>query len=75
MYTHISFRERERIGMLKASHKKVSKIERMLGRDPTTIRREFKRSRPFFLGYSPLTAEHDARKKPKDGAAIQKTRL
>ena len=63
MHTHISFRERERIGLLKAYHKTIPDIARMLGRDPTTIRRELKRSRPFFRDYSPITAERDARKK------------
>jgi len=63
MYTHISFPERERIGLLKASGMKTSLIARKLGRDPTSIRRELKRSRPFFLGYSPLIAERDAKKK------------
>jgi len=65
MYTHISFRERERIGLLKAGYTKVPDIARILNRDPTTIRRELKRSRPFFLSYSPITAENDARKKRK----------
>lgn len=63
MYTHISRIEREHIGLLKAGRVKISVIARKLGRDPTTIRRELKRSRPFFLGYSPLTAECDADKK------------
>lgn len=63
MHTHISFRERERIGLLKAGRGTVPDVARILGRDPTTIRRELKRSRPFFLGYSPITAEHDARRK------------
>lgn len=34
-----------------------------LGRDPTTIRREVRRSRPFFRGYIPSVAEKQARKK------------
>lgn len=62
-YRHLSFRERERIGLLKAGRKNVPEIAKRLGRDPTTIRRELKRSKPYFLGYSPLTAQHDARKK------------
>lgn len=70
MYTHISFRERERIGLLKAGRKTIPEIAQRLGRDPTTIRRELKRSRPFFLGYSPLTAQAHAQKKQK----IQKKR-
>src|SRR3989338_8960357 len=65
MYTHISFREREKIGLLRAARKKVPEIARRLNRDPTSIRREIKRSKPFFLGYSPLTAQADARKKQK----------
>lgn len=63
MYTHLSFREREKIGLLRAARKKVPEIAQRLGRDPTTLRRELRRSRPFFLGYSPLTAQADARKK------------
>lgn len=63
MYTHLSFRERERIGLLRARGLKAAAIARRLGRDPTTVRRELRRSRPLFLGYSPLTADNDARKK------------
>lgn len=63
MYKHISFKERERIGLLKAAGIKVPGIAKRLGRDPTTIRRELRRSKPFFLGYSPGTAEDHARKK------------
>lgn len=63
MYTHISFAEREQIGLLRARRIKVSVIAEKLGRDPTSIRRELKRSRPFFLGYSALKAERDAEKK------------
>lgn len=65
MYVHIGFRERERIGLLKAQGMKSPSIARMLGRDPTTVRRELKRSKPRYLGYSPLTAQQDARKKQK----------
>jgi IS30 family transposase len=65
MYSHISFRERERIGLMRAARRKVPEIAKRLGRDPTTIRREMKRSKPYFLGYSPLTAQADARKKQK----------
>jgi IS30 family transposase len=63
MYVHIGFRERERIGLLKARRIRIPAIARILGRDPTTIRRELKRSKPQYLGYSPLTAQVDARKK------------
>lgn len=63
MYTHIDSFERERIGLLKAGGVKIPAIARRLGRDPTTIRREVQRSRPFFLGYRPSIAEKDAKKK------------
>jgi IS30 family transposase len=63
MYTHITHIEREHIGLLKAGRMKIPVIAKKLGRDPTTIRRELKRSKPWFLGYSPLTAESDADKK------------
>jgi IS30 family transposase len=63
MYTHIDSFERERIGLLKASGVRIPLIAQKLGRDPTTIRREMKRSRPFFQGYIPSIAERDARKK------------
>jgi len=65
MYTHISFREREKIGLLKATGKKVPEIAQRLGRDPTTIRRELKRSKPYYRSYLPLTAQEDACKKAK----------
>jgi IS30 family transposase len=65
MYVHIGFQERERIGLLKAQGMKAAAISRILGRDPTTIRRELKRSKPKYLGYSPLQAQLDARKKQK----------
>lgn len=63
MYTHIGSLERERIGLMKASGTKIAAIARRLGRDPTTIRREIRRSKPFFLGYIPSVAEKDAQKK------------
>ena len=63
MYTHITALERERIGLLKASGISTDRIAKKLDRDPTTIRREVHRSRPFFLGYIPSTAEEDANKK------------
>lgn len=78
MYTHVSFRERERIGLLRAGRKKIPEIAKKLGRDPTTIRRELRRSRPFFLGYSPLTAQAHARKKqkmPKKQKKLENPRL
>jgi IS30 family transposase len=42
---------------------KAPRIATLLGRDPTTIRRELGRSRPKYLGYLPITAQEDARKK------------
>ncbi len=63
MYTHIRSHERERIGLLKAAGMKVSDIARRLGRDPTTVRRELRRSRPFFRGYIPSVAEEDSYRK------------
>ena len=63
MYTHITFREREQIGLLRAARGKVPEIAKRLGRDPTTIRRELKRSRPLFLYYSPLRAQEYATEK------------
>lgn len=60
MYTHITLHERERIGLLLARGTKMSSIARRVGRHPTTLRREVRRSRPFFLGYSPLRAEKHA---------------
>ena len=65
MYVHIGFRERERIAILRAEGLKPPQIARLLGRDPTTIRRELKRSHPKYLGYLPITAQEDARKKQK----------
>jgi transposase, IS30 family len=65
MYGHISFRERERIGILQARGMKVPSIAQVLGRDPTTIRRELKRVKSKYLDYSPLTAQADARTKQK----------
>jgi len=63
MYTHISRIERERIGLLKAGGMRIPHIAKKLGRDPTSIRREIRRSKPYFLGYSPITAEEDADRK------------
>lgn len=63
MYTHISRIERERIGLLKAGRMRIPRIAEKLGRDPTSIRREIRRSKPYFVGYSPITAEEDADKK------------
>lgn len=63
MYTHITSLERERISLLKAQRMKLPQIAKRLGRDPTTIRRELRRSRPFYLGYSPLKAEEYAKEK------------
>lgn len=60
MYIHIGASERERIGLLRASGMKIPDISKKLGRDPTTIRREIRRSRPFFLGYMPSAAEEHA---------------
>jgi IS30 family transposase len=63
MYTHITEKERERIGLLHAGGASIPAIAQKVSRDPTTIRRELKRSRPRFLPYSPLRAEEDAVKK------------
>ncbi|MDR3548525.1 MAG: IS30 family transposase [Candidatus Pacebacteria bacterium] len=65
MYTHITFEEREQIGLLRAAYWKPVDIARELGRDPKTIRRELKRSKPWCNGYVPSKAHHDARKKKK----------
>lgn len=65
MYRHITLKERECIGLLRAAGTRVPSIARRLGRDPTTVRRELKRSRPKFLGYSPLTAHAEALKKQR----------
>ena len=72
MYSHITFAERERIGLLMASGLKAPAIATVLGRDPTTVRREIRRSRPRYLGYSPLAAQLDARKKQKTPRAPKK---
>ncbi len=63
MYTHTGSLEREKIGLLRASRAKVPAIARKLGRDPTTIRRELRRSRPRYLGYLPSITEKDTDKK------------
>lgn len=63
MYTQITFTERERIGLLRAQGLKAPEIATRVRRDPTTIRRELKRVRPRYLGYSALAAEEHARKK------------
>lgn len=65
MYTHLTFEERERIGLLRAAHWLPVAIAKELGRDPKTIRRELKRSRPLFEGYRPSRAHNDACKKKK----------
>ena len=63
MYTHINFVEREHIGLLRAAGLKIPTIARRLGRDPTTIRREIRRSRPVCLGYIPSVAEKHAHRR------------
>ncbi len=63
MYTHLTFEERERIGLLRAAHWKPIEIAEELDRDPKTIRREIRRSRPLFEGYRASRAHKDARKK------------
>ena len=65
MYVHISFREREKISLLAARGIRAPSIARILGRDPTSIRREMKRCRPKYRGYSALVAQEDARKRQK----------
>lgn len=79
MYTHISFVEREQIGLLKAGGMNIPHIAMKLGRDPTSIRRELRRSRPFFKGYIPSVAEKYAlenrkiprRKRKLDNGTLQ----
>lgn len=63
MYTHITWNERERIGLMKASGMKVPGIAQRLGRDPTTVRREVRRSKPWCWGYIPSVAEKHADKR------------
>jgi IS30 family transposase len=65
MYTHLTFEEREQIGLLRAAYWWPVEIAQELGRDPKTIRRELKRSRPLFEGYRPSRAHKDAQKKKK----------
>ena len=65
MYIHLTFEEREQIGLLRAAYWCSVEIARELGRDPKTIRRELKRSRPWCDGYRASRAHKDARKKKK----------
>jgi transposase, IS30 family len=63
---------------MKAVGLKTPAIARKIGRDPTTIRRELRRSRPFFLGYFPSKAEEDAREKrsiPRRSRKLDNERL
>lgn len=64
MYKQLSHNERERIGLLNAARVDTPEIARRLNRHESTIRRELKR-----LGsrtqYSPLRAQHDAKRKRK----------
>lgn len=53
------------IGLLRAARWWPVQIAKEIGRDPKTIRRELKRSRPLFEGYRPSRAHKDARKKKK----------
>lgn len=62
MYTHLNHHEREQIAILRAQRLKSSEIGARLRRDPSTIRRELIRLGPR-TPYSPLRAQHDARKK------------
>lgn len=64
MYKQLSHYEREQIGLLRAQLVKAPDIARILGRHPTTIRRELKRLGPR-TQYSALQAQKDARKKQK----------
>lgn len=65
MYIHLTFEEREQIGLLSAAYWKPVDIARELGRDPKTVRRELKRSKPWCYGYVPSKAHKDARQKKK----------
>ncbi len=65
MYTHLTFEERECIGLMRAAYFWPVEIARELNRDPKTIRRELRRSKPLFEGYRPSRAHKDARKKKK----------
>lgn len=65
MYTHLTFEERERIGLMRAARFWPIEIARELGRDPKTIRRELRRSRPLFEGYRASRAHKDARRKKR----------
>ena len=78
MYTHINSFERERMSLLLAGGMKIPELARRFSRDPTTIRREIKRSRPFFLGYVASVANQDAEKKrsqPRRSKKLDNPRL
>lgn len=53
------------MGILFAQGKSTREVAQRLKRHPSTIRRERRRSRPYFLAYSPLRAGQDAAQKRK----------
>ena len=78
MYTQLHAKERETIAVLRALRVSIPRIAQALGRDPTTVRRELKRPRPRYLGYSALRAEDDAvaqRHRPRRAKKLDDPRL
>ncbi|MAZ41129.1 hypothetical protein CL654_03365 [bacterium] len=65
MYKQLNHYEREQIGLLKAKLAKTSEIAEILGRHPSTIRRELRRLGPR-TQYSPLLARN-----PVGGGQVQ----
>lgn len=61
-YNHLSLYERERIFELRAKGFKVREIARKVGRDHTTISREFSRNAKHGRRYIPCIADRHARK-------------
>jgi IS30 family transposase len=64
MYRQLNHYEREQIGILRAQRLSCAEIGNMLGRNPSTIRRELRRFGPR-TQYSPLRAQADAKKKQR----------
>jgi len=60
LYTHLSLEERVKINQMRASDLSLHKIAVLLGRDKSTISREFKRN-THPLGYFPDTANNLAK--------------
>lgn len=58
----LSFKERERIGILLSRGESVREVARRIGRAHTTVMREFVRARRHRFSYSALDAEERARK-------------